>query len=69
MNVYVAQLNLENSFGSPEQLEAAFLDACKHMDPEKMHFHLIAVYDRADKTEQADQVFQVLGLLRLLHHP
>ncbi|KAK9451948.1 uncharacterized protein V1518DRAFT_409980 [Limtongia smithiae] len=43
LNIWVALLNLENNFGTPETLEEIFKEACVYMDPEVMKTKLKAI--------------------------
>lgn len=60
MNVWVALLNLENTFGNQVSLNNAFTEACRQMDPEQMHFHLAAIYERTHKHAEAEELFQAM---------
>ncbi|EDQ93026.1 uncharacterized protein MONBRDRAFT_22367 [Monosiga brevicollis MX1] len=60
MNVWVARLNLENSFGSQEALDKVFADSCQRMDALKMHMHLLGIYMRSEKHDQVEEVFQAM---------
>ncbi|KAK9431989.1 hypothetical protein V1505DRAFT_366924 [Lipomyces doorenjongii] len=43
LNIWVALLNLENSFGTKETLEDAFKESCVYMDPEVMKAKLTVI--------------------------
>lgn len=58
MNIWIALLNLENTFGSEETLEATFKDACQYMDSYVMHQKLVGIYTMLDKHSAADDVYQ-----------
>ncbi|EGD79227.1 hypothetical protein PTSG_12966 [Salpingoeca rosetta] len=60
MNVWVALLNLENAYGTPATLNNVFTEACRQMDPQRMYFHLVSIYERSHKFREADELFQVM---------
>ena len=49
LNVWIARLNLENSYGTDETLEVAFRDAAKYHDAKHMHLRLAAILEQTDK--------------------
>lgn len=49
LNVWIARLNLENSYGTDETLEAAFRDAAKYHDAKHMHLRLASILEQTDK--------------------
>jgi len=51
LNVWIARLNLENSYGTDETLEATFRDAAKYHDAKHMHLRLAAILEQTDKHE------------------
>jgi rRNA biogenesis protein RRP5 len=51
LNVWVALLNLENTYGSDESLEEVFKRACQYNDSEEMHERLISIYIQSGKNE------------------
>ncbi|PGH13265.1 hypothetical protein AJ80_06374 [Polytolypa hystricis UAMH7299] len=58
LNIWVALLNLENTFGGDEALEDAFKRACQNNDAQEIHERLISIYIQSGKTEKADELFQ-----------
>lgn len=44
MNVWVALLNLENTYGNDESLEEAFQRACQYNDSQEIHERLISIH-------------------------
>jgi len=44
LNVWVALLNLENTYGSQESLEEVFKRACQYNDSQDIHERLISIY-------------------------
>ena len=51
LNVWVAFLNLENTYGSDETLEEVFKRACEFNDPEEIHSRLTSIYIQSGKNE------------------
>ncbi len=51
MNVWVALLNLENTYGSNETVEEVFKRACQYNDPQEIHERLISIYIHSGKQE------------------
>lgn len=60
LNVWVALLNLENTYGSDETLEEAFKRACQYNDPAEMHQRLASIYIDSGKHDKADELFQAM---------
>ncbi|KAK6536454.1 rRNA biogenesis protein rrp5 [Arthrobotrys megalospora] len=58
LNIWLARLNLELEFGTPETLDVAFKNACQYNDGKKVHQGLVSVYIQTGKHEQADELFQ-----------
>ena len=54
MNVWVALLNLENSYGTKDSLEALFQEALKANEPKKIYMKMVEVYIKNDKNEVRD---------------
>lgn len=57
LNIWVARLNLEFTFGSSESLNEAFVKACSYMDDYVMHVKLIMIYTSAGKLDDADKLY------------
>lgn len=51
LNVWVALLNLENSYGSEQSLDDLFKEAVQRNDAKTIHLRLIDIYERSGKTE------------------
>ena len=51
LNVWVAYLNLENTYGNEETVEEVFRRACEHNDVEEMHSRLTSIYIQSGKNE------------------
>ena len=58
LNVWVALLNLENTYGSEESLEEVFMRACQYNDSEDIHERLISIYIQSGQHQKADDLFQ-----------
>lgn len=58
MNVWVALLNLEAQFGSPESTEATFREAQQFMDSLAIHLRMATVYAQAGKLKQAIDIYK-----------
>lgn len=63
LNVWVALLNLENSFGTDESLEATFKDAARHNDSKTIHLRLANILDQSEKHEVNHNNMYALMLL------
>jgi rRNA biogenesis protein RRP5 len=57
-NIWVAYLNMENSFGTAETLEEIFHRACEYTDKKKMHSHLVSILIKSGKDDKVDELFQ-----------
>lgn len=57
LNIWIALLNLENSFGTDESLDEAFKRAVQYMDSLTMHQKLIGIYQLSEKFDKADQLY------------
>ena len=51
LNVWVALLNLENTYGSEESLELVFKEAVRRNDSKTIHLKLAAIFDQSNKAE------------------
>ena len=58
MNVWIALLNLENTYGSDESLEEVFKRACQYNDSQEIHERLISIYIQSGNNSKADELFQ-----------
>ena len=58
MNVWIALLNLENTYGSDESLEEVFKRACQYNDSQEIHERLISIYIQSGKNLKAEELFQ-----------
>ena len=51
MNVWVAYLNLENLYGTPETLKKVFDRAIQYNEPIKVYQQLVTIYIKSEKLE------------------
>ncbi|RDW30173.1 hypothetical protein B0I72DRAFT_13067 [Yarrowia lipolytica] len=57
LNVWLALLNLENTFGTPESTDKTFKDAAQYMDAETIYMKMADIYAASDKKDKADEVY------------
>ncbi|KAJ3186618.1 hypothetical protein HDU85_007438 [Gaertneriomyces sp. JEL0708] len=60
MNLWVAYMNLENTYGTQESLLKVFERAIAMNNPKATYFHLVRIYERTEKWDQAEQLYQVM---------
>lgn len=60
MNIWIAMLNLENTFGSEESLDEVFKRACQYMDSMVMHQKLVGIYTMSEKHGRAESLYQLM---------
>ncbi|MCJ1478887.1 rRNA biogenesis protein rrp5 [Lambiella insularis] len=60
LNVWVAYLNLENTYGNDGTLEEIFRRACEHNDPEEMHSRLASIYIQSGNHEKANDLLHTM---------
>lgn len=58
LNIWIALLNLENTFGTDETLEDVFKRSCEYMDSLTMHLKLISIYVLSEKYNKVDTIFK-----------
>ena len=58
LNVWIALLNLENSFGSDETLDAVYTRALQYVDKSELHERLASIYIDSGKHDKAEDLFQ-----------
>ncbi|RMJ27532.1 hypothetical protein PHISP_01589 [Aspergillus sp. HF37] len=58
LNVWVALLNLENTYGDDDSLEELFKRACQYNDAQEIYERTISIYIQSGKNEKADELFQ-----------
>lgn len=57
LNVWVALLNLENMYGSPESLTKVFERALQYNEPLKVFLHLADIYTKSEKFKEAGELY------------
>ncbi|KAF9954571.1 rRNA biogenesis protein rrp5 [Mortierella alpina] len=60
MNVWVALMNLENTFGSADTLEEVFKNAVQTCEPKKVYLQLVKIYERSNKIELATELYNTM---------
>ncbi|TPX58764.1 hypothetical protein SpCBS45565_g07918 [Spizellomyces sp. 'palustris'] len=60
MNVWVALMNLENTYGTQESLLKVFERAVAMNNPKAVYIHLVRIYERTEKWDLANQLHQVM---------
>ncbi|KAL2862761.1 putative rRNA biogenesis protein RRP5 [Aspergillus lucknowensis] len=58
LNIWVAMLNLENTYGDDDTLEDVFKRACQYNDTQDIYERLTSIYIQSGKNEKADDLFQ-----------
>uniref|UniRef100_A0A8C4PXD0 S1 motif domain-containing protein n=1 Tax=Eptatretus burgeri TaxID=7764 RepID=A0A8C4PXD0_EPTBU len=60
LNVWVALLNLENMYGSEENLNSVFQRALRYNDALKVYHRLVQIYTHSDKPQKAEALFETM---------
>ncbi|ORY31169.1 TPR-like protein [Rhizoclosmatium globosum] len=60
INVWVALLNLENTYGDRESLMKLFERAVSFNEPKTMYLNLANIYERSENFEELDALFKVM---------
>jgi rRNA biogenesis protein RRP5 len=60
MNIWLALLNMENSFGTEDTLDAAFQRAYEYTDKKKMYTHMARILTTSGKDDKADETYQAM---------
>ncbi|WEW57436.1 rRNA biogenesis protein rrp5 [Emydomyces testavorans] len=58
LNIWVAMLNLENTFGTDDSLDEVFKRACQYNDAQETHERMASIFIQSGKLEKADEIFQ-----------
>ncbi|CAN9509947.1 unnamed protein product [Ophioblennius macclurei] len=58
LNVWVALLNLENMYGTPETLKKVFDRAVQFCEPMPVYQQLADIYAKSDKTKEAENLYK-----------
>ncbi|KTW29664.1 hypothetical protein T552_00873 [Pneumocystis carinii B80] len=59
-NIWIALMNLENTFGTEESLNDIFKKACQFNDPKFIMENLCSIFIRSKKIEKANELFQLM---------
>lgn len=59
LNIWIAMLNLENTFGTSESLDELFKRACQYMDSFTIHNKLLSIYQMSEKIDSAKELFKI----------
>jgi len=60
LNVWVAWLNLENTYGTQDTLLKVFNNALIFNEPKVIYIKLAEIYERAEKTDEAEKLFKTM---------
>ncbi|KAJ7071209.1 hypothetical protein C8F01DRAFT_1109545 [Mycena amicta] len=58
MNVWMALLNLETTYGTDETLETIFKEAARANDSKTVHLRLALIFDQSEKPAKAEEQYQ-----------
>lgn len=58
LNIWVAYLNLENGYGTPDSLTEIFERACQVNDSKKVHLILAQIYEQSEKPQVWNSLIQ-----------
>ncbi|KAL5355772.1 hypothetical protein BJX96DRAFT_170979 [Aspergillus floccosus] len=67
LNIWVALLNLENTYGNDDTLEDVFKRACQYNDTQEVYERMISIYIQSGKNEKADELFQTALKKKIFH--
>ena len=57
LNVWMALLNVENMYGSPDTVEAVFKEAAQYNDALEVHSRMLSIYEHGNKIDDAAALF------------
>ncbi|KAK2175873.1 hypothetical protein NP493_701g01000 [Ridgeia piscesae] len=60
LNVWVALMNLENMYGSPESLTTVLQRALQHCEPIDVYQQLVSIYRNSGKIEAAEELYKTM---------
>ncbi|WFD37443.1 rRNA biogenesis protein rrp5 [Malassezia japonica] len=58
LNVWIALMNVENMYGTPETLAAVFREATQVNNAKEVHLRLLAIYEQSNKINEAIELFR-----------
>lgn len=59
MNLWIAYMNLENTYGTPESFKEVVQRALEVNDKKQIYKHLVSIYKLSEKYELAFEVFRI----------
>ena len=59
LNIWVALLNLENTYGTEDSLDEVFKQACQYNDSQVIHERLTSIHIQSGNHQKADGLFQI----------
>ena len=59
-NIWIAYMNLENRFGTPESLQKIFERAVSFNEPKHVYLALATIYEKSENYEKADELFETI---------
>lgn len=62
LNVWIALLNLENAYGTDENVETTFKEAARANDSKTIHLRLALIFDQSEKSAVCSFIFVSLSL-------
>ncbi|KAJ5782565.1 hypothetical protein N7457_004339 [Penicillium paradoxum] len=57
LNIWVALLNMENTYGDDDSLEEVFKRACQYNEPQEIYERMISIYIQSGKNQKASDLF------------
>ncbi|KKK23556.1 hypothetical protein P175DRAFT_0471469 [Aspergillus ochraceoroseus IBT 24754] len=69
LNIWVALLNLENTYGDDDTLEEVFKRACQYNDTQEIYERLTSIYIQSGKNDKADELFQTALKKKVFQSP
>jgi rRNA biogenesis protein RRP5 len=61
LNIWIALLNLENSFGTDETLDEVFKDAVQYADAKTVYLKLVHIYIQSEKSSKAEDLYRTIA--------
>jgi len=61
LNVWVALLNLENMYGSPDDINSTFQKALQYNDQLKVYRSMASIYEKSSKLRHAEEMHKVMS--------
>ena len=58
LNVWIALLNIENMYGTPDTLDGVFREAVQVNDALEVHLRLLAILEQSDKIDETAALFK-----------